>query len=57
MNDLTNIEKKVNKIINSVKIDYLTPKRDRDIHEILQYVTTISQDGVAEKLLKDIKEK
>jgi hypothetical protein len=38
-----------------MKIDFITPERDKLLKEVLEYVSTISQDGGLEKLLKLIK--
>lgn len=55
MSDLTKSEQKLNQLIERIKSDFTTPKRDVDLKEVLMYVTTISQDGNLDKLLKSIK--
>lgn len=55
MNNLTKQEQRLNNFIDSIKNDITTPKRDETIKEILQYVSTVSQDGSLNKLLRIIK--
>lgn len=55
--ELTYLETKLNELINSVQLNQYFPKRDKLIIDVLMYVSTISQDGDLEKLLKVIKEK
>lgn len=55
MNNLTKQEQRLNNFIDSIKIDITTPKRDETIKEILQYVSTVIQDGSLNKLLRIIK--
>jgi hypothetical protein len=57
MENLTKNEKKLNQLIEKIKTDFATPKRDAELKEALQYVTTISQDGSLDKLLQIIKDK
>jgi hypothetical protein len=55
MKNLSKNEKELNQLINKMKIDFITPERDKLLKEVLEYVSTISQDGGLEKLLKSIK--
>ena len=55
MNNLTKNEQKLNQLIEKINTNFTTPKRDIVLKEVLQYVTTISQDGSLNKLLKTIK--
>lgn len=55
MKNLSKNEKELNQLIDKMKIDFITPERDKLLKEVLEYVSTISQDGGLEKLLKLIK--